>query len=219
VRFAHGTSRSIPAEWGVSETGAFSGSDQGRCFSPPESHSDESFKTGRLHPKNEAYGPCRDVFLTDIFIGATNTHRFSERTLPLMRIPFLRFLIGLTPVMLMALPVLAADPAKPVSPMSSLGGMLPMLLFMFVVIYFMMIRPEQKKQKARLAMISAMKKGDRVMMAGGMYGTVHNVKEKTVMVKIAENTVVEFEKSSVTMIPGSETASSDKTEAAEKDKK
>jgi len=136
-----------------------------------------------------------------------------------MRIPFLRFLIGLTPVMLAAMPVFAADPAKPASPMSGLGGMLPMLVFMFIVIWFMMIRPEQKKQKEKLKMLAAMKKGDRVMMAGGMYGTIHNVKEKTVMVKIAENTVVEFEKNAVTMVPGSETASSDKGDTAEKDKK
>jgi preprotein translocase subunit YajC len=134
-----------------------------------------------------------------------------------MRIPFLRFLIGLTPVMLLAMPAFAADAPK--SPMSGLGSMLPMLVFMFIVIWFMMIRPEQKKQKEKLKMLAAMKKGDRVMMAGGMFGTVHNVKEKTVMVKIAENTVVEFEKNAVTMIPGSETASSDKSEATEKDKK
>ena len=135
-----------------------------------------------------------------------------------MRIPFLRFLIGLTPVMLFAVPALA-DAPKPASPLSGLGGMLPMLLFMFVVIWFMMIRPEQKKQKEKLKMLAAMKKGDRVMMAGGMFGTVHNVKEKTVMVKIAENTVVEFEKNAATMIPGSETASAEKIETSEKDKK
>jgi preprotein translocase subunit YajC len=120
--------------------------------------------------------------------------------------------------MLMAMPVFAEAP-KPASGMAGLGGMLPMLLFMFVVIWFMMIRPEQKKQKERLKMIAAMKKGDRVLMAGGMHGTVHNVKDKTVMVKIADNTVVEFEKNSVTMIPGSEAATSDKSETAEKDKK
>jgi preprotein translocase subunit YajC len=136
-----------------------------------------------------------------------------------MRIPILKFLIGLTPVMLTAMPAFA-DATAQKSPLSSLGGMLPMLLFMFVVIYFMMIRPEQKKQKDRLKMIAAMKKGDRVVMAGGMYGTVHNIKEKIVMVKIAENTVVEFEKSSVTMIPGSDAASSvEKIETTEKDKK
>ena len=75
-----------------------------------------------------------------------------------------------------------------------------MMLIMFAVVYFLMIRPEQKKQKQRQAMLGAMKKGDRVLTSSGMLGTVGNVKDSTVMVKIAENTVVEFTKSAVTQI-------------------
>ena len=83
---------------------------------------------------------------------------------------------------------------------AGIGSMLPMMLIMFAVVYFLMIRPEQKKQKARQAMLSTMKKGDRVITSSGILGTVGNVKESTIMVKIAENTVVEFTKSAVTQI-------------------
>jgi preprotein translocase subunit YajC len=117
----------------------------------------------------------------------------------LMRIVFLRFLIGLTPVMLMATPIFADGP-KSASPMSGIGSLLPMLLFMFLIIYFMMIRPEQRKQKERQKLISAMKKGDKVLTSAGIYGTVGNVKETTVMVKIADDTVVEFAKSAIQTI-------------------
>lgn len=116
---------------------------------------------------------------------------------------FSRFLIGCTPLMLMALPLFAQD-KKPVSPMSGMGGLLPMLLFMFIIIYFLMIRPEQKKQKERQKLLGNLKKGDKVMTAAGMYGIVGNVKETTVMVKIADNTVVEFSKSAISAVINSE---------------
>jgi preprotein translocase subunit YajC len=90
--------------------------------------------------------------------------------------------------------------SKPASPSAGLGSLLPMMLVMFAVIYFLMIRPEQKKQKQRQAMLQAIKKGDRVITTAGILGTVGTVKENTVMVKIAENTVVEFTKSAVTSV-------------------
>ena len=86
------------------------------------------------------------------------------------------------------------------SPMGGLGSLLPMMLIMFAVVYFLMIRPEQKKQKERQAMLSAVKKGDRVLTTSGILGTVGTVKDSTMMVKIAENTVVEFTKSAVTSV-------------------
>ncbi len=88
----------------------------------------------------------------------------------------------------------------PPSPLSGLGSFLPMMLAMFAIVYFLMIRPEQKKQKQRQEMLQAIKKGDRVLTAAGIYGTVGSVKESSVMVKIAENTVVEFTKSAVTSV-------------------
>ena len=141
-----------------------------------------------------------------------------------MRTLIVRFLISLTPVMLFAQEVLAQADKKTQSPLGSLGGMLPMLLFMFLIIYFLMIRPEQRKQKERQKLLSALKKGDRVMTSAGMFGTVGNVKDNSVMVKIAENTVVEFSKNAVTAVlnnDGTEKAveKGEKTEKDDKEKK
>jgi preprotein translocase subunit YajC len=63
-----------------------------------------------------------------------------------------------------------------------------------------MIRPEQRKQKQRQKMISEMKKGDRVLTAGGIYGVIHNVKDDLVILKIAENTNIEVLKSAVSSV-------------------
>jgi preprotein translocase subunit YajC len=138
-----------------------------------------------------------------------------------MRTIFMRFLISLTPVMLFAQDILAQADKKAQSPLGSLGGMLPMLLFMFIIIYFLMIRPEQRKQKERQKLLSAIKKGDRVMTASGMFGTIGNVKDTTVMVKIAENTIVEFSKGSISTVlnnDGTEKAP-EKSEKDDKEKK
>ena len=107
----------------------------------------------------------------------------------------------LTTLLATAGSVFAQEASKPASgPGGSIGSMLPMMLIMIAVVYFLMIRPEQKKQKERQALLAGIKKGDRVLTSAGMLGTVGNVKETTVMVKIAENTVVEFSKSAITQI-------------------
>jgi preprotein translocase subunit YajC len=94
------------------------------------------------------------------------------------------------------------DAAKPAQqgPMAGMGSLLPMMLIMFAVVYFLMIRPEQKKQKMRQAMLQKIQKGDRVLTSAGILGTVGSVKDNTIMVKIAENTVVEFTKSAVSTV-------------------
>jgi preprotein translocase subunit YajC len=104
------------------------------------------------------------------------------------------------------------------APMSGLGSLLPMMLIMFAVVYFLMIRPEQKKQKQRQAMLQAIKKGDRVMTSAGILGTVGSIKDTSIMVKIAENTVVEFTKSAVTTVLNKD-GSEKQVEAETKEKK
>jgi preprotein translocase subunit YajC len=96
--------------------------------------------------------------------------------------------------------VYGQDKSAPASPLGSFSSMLPMMAIMFAVVYFLMIRPEQKKQKARQAMLAAVKKGDRVITAAGIIGKVGDVKDTTMMVKIADNTVVEFTKSAITSV-------------------
>ena len=67
---------------------------------------------------------------------------------------------------------------------SSLTGMLPLVL-MFVVLYFVMIRPQMKRQKEHRAMIDALAKGDEVVIAGGMLGKVARMSEQYLGVEIA----------------------------------
>ena len=76
---------------------------------------------------------------------------------------------------------------------------LPFIL-MFVMMYFLLIRPQRMRQKALAAQIDAMKKGDRVISAGGIHGVVANMKSDTVTVKVAENVKLEFQKSSITTV-------------------
>jgi preprotein translocase subunit YajC len=106
-------------------------------------------------------------------------------------------------------PITAFSQQAPAAPQSGGGGglmsMLPMMILMFAIIYFFMIRPEQKKQKERSELLKNIKKGDKVLTAGGIIGAVTNVKETTVVVRIADNTNVEFTKSAVTNVIKEET--------------
>ena len=79
----------------------------------------------------------------------------------------------------------------------SMGGMLLTFGLMFAVMYFLIIRPQQKRQKEHQKMLDAVKKGDRIITGGGLHGVVKEVREDTLLVKIAENTVVELTRSAV----------------------
>lgn len=67
----------------------------------------------------------------------------------------------------------------------------------FVIFYFMIIRPQQKRTKERQKMLNALEKGDKILTAGGIYGTVVGIEEKTVLVQIADNVKVKVERGSV----------------------
>lgn len=67
----------------------------------------------------------------------------------------------------------------------------------FVIFYFMIIRPQQKRQKERQKMLDALEKGDKILTAGGIYGTVVGIEEKTVLVQIADNVKVKVDRGSV----------------------
>lgn len=79
-------------------------------------------------------------------------------------------------------------------------GMFVPLIIMFVIFYFLLIRPNQKKEKERQKMINELTKGDKVITSGGIYGLVVGVKpeENKVVLKISDNTKVEFAKNAVT---------------------
>jgi len=76
---------------------------------------------------------------------------------------------------------------------SAFTSFLPLILI-FVIFYFLLIRPQQKKAKAHRQMLEAVKKGDKVVTSGGIYGLVEAVGPSTVVLKIAENVKVKFGK-------------------------
>jgi preprotein translocase subunit YajC len=78
-------------------------------------------------------------------------------------------------------------------------SLIPILLI-FVIFYFLLIRPQQKKQKQHQGMIAAIKKGDRIVTNGGIYGTVADVKEHIIVLRIAENVKIELVKSSIATV-------------------
>lgn len=75
----------------------------------------------------------------------------------------------------------------------------PMLLI-FGIFYFMLIRPQQRKERERREMIENVKTGERVVFCGGMMGTVTNVKDGTFTIKIAENVKVEVARAAVSQV-------------------
>ncbi len=77
--------------------------------------------------------------------------------------------------------------------------LLPLVL-MFVVLYFIMIRPQMKKQKEHKAMIDALAKGDEVVTAGGMFGRVTKVAESSVSLEIASGVEVQCQRSAVVQV-------------------
>jgi preprotein translocase subunit YajC len=92
----------------------------------------------------------------------------------------------------MSLVFVAAAAGEP----NPLISMVPVLL-MFVIFYFLLIRPQQKQQKEHREFLKALDKNQEVVLSGGIHGVVVQVKEDTVSVKIAENVRVEVEKASV----------------------
>ncbi len=81
----------------------------------------------------------------------------------------------------------------------------------FVIFYFLIIRPQNKKQKDAQKMIEAVKKGDKIITIGGVHGTVYAVKETTVIVKVDDETRIEFSKSAVaTVVTKSEEKTAEK---------
>lgn len=82
---------------------------------------------------------------------------------------------------------------------SSLLGMLPLVL-MFVVLYFVMIRPQMKRQKEHKAMIEALAKGDEVVTAGGMLGRVNKLGESYVALEVANGVELQVQRSAVVQV-------------------
>ena len=97
------------------------------------------------------------------------------------------------------------------------GGMLSILPFILImlILYFLMIRPQSKRQKEKRLMIEAIKKGDRIVTIGGVHGTVVGLKNqgKIVVIKVDKNTNLTIVKSSIAGLAESVTEEDTKIEA------
>jgi preprotein translocase subunit YajC len=92
-----------------------------------------------------------------------------------------------------------AQAAPAASPESSLISLLP-LVAMFVVLYFIMIRPQMKRQKEHKAMIDALAKGDEVVVAGGLIGRVAKLGESMLNVEVANGVELQVQRSAVVQV-------------------
>ena len=93
----------------------------------------------------------------------------------------------------------AAPAAGAESMFGSLGSMLPLVL-MFVVLYFVMIRPQMKRQKEARAMIEALAKGDEVATVGGVLGKITQMGDQYLTVEIAKGVEVQVQRSAVVQV-------------------
>ncbi len=91
-------------------------------------------------------------------------------------------------------------PAKPGAGGAGMQSLI-FLLLIIVVFYFFMIRPQMKKQKEATNFRNALKKGDKVVTTGGIYGKVTDVKDRTVTLEIADNVIIKVDKTAVTAEP------------------
>jgi preprotein translocase subunit YajC len=85
-------------------------------------------------------------------------------------------------------------------PQQSPLGMLIPFICIGIIFYFLIIRPQSRKQKEHTALLSSMKSGDKIVTSGGIHGLVLNIKEATVIVKIADNVKIEVDKSAVAVV-------------------
>jgi len=87
---------------------------------------------------------------------------------------------------------------------SIIGSPFVMLLLMFGVFYFLLLRPQQKRQQALREMVSQLKSGDKIITTGGIIATVTAVREKTLLVRSADKTILEITRASVAGMHGEE---------------
>ena len=85
-------------------------------------------------------------------------------------------------------------------PGGGIGSFFVPLIFIFVIMYFVMIRPQKKRQEQQQKLIGDLKTGDRVVTNAGIHGLISNVKETTVLVKVADNVKIEIDKSAITNV-------------------
>jgi len=98
-----------------------------------------------------------------------------------------------------------APPAQPQGGMLANGMIMPIALI--VMFYFLLIRPQQRQRKELEKRISALQKGDEVITTAGIHAIVHNVRDRTVVLKVAEGVMMEFDKPAVATVIKKEASS------------
>ncbi|OGX68666.1 MAG: preprotein translocase subunit YajC [Paenibacillus sp. RIFOXYA1_FULL_44_5] len=83
---------------------------------------------------------------------------------------------------------------------SGILGLVVPLVLMFAVFYFLLIRPQQKRQKTRNSMLGSMKKGDKVVTIGGLHGTIMEMMEDVVVLRVNDSTKMTFDRSAINSI-------------------
>ncbi|MDP4095192.1 preprotein translocase subunit YajC [Paenibacillus sp. P96] len=80
---------------------------------------------------------------------------------------------------------------------NSIWGMVLPFVLMFAIFYFLLIRPQQKKQKQRNSMLNALKKGDKVVTIGGLHGTIAEITDDIVVLRVNDVTKLTFDRSAI----------------------
>ncbi len=109
-----------------------------------------------------------------------------------------------------------ATDTKPAAPQDSLApclSSLPLLIGMFALMYLLVIRPQQKQEKARRALLAAIKKGDKVVTGGGIHGEVDSIDERSVTLRCAggEGVRIKFDRAAIARIVGADGEEAAKT--------
>ena len=95
---------------------------------------------------------------------------------------------------------LAGTQATDQNSSTSTKYMVGFLVVIFALFYFVMIRPQRKKQKQQQEMVASLQKGDRVITAGGIFGTIDSVREDSVVIKVESGTLLRVAKGSVMVL-------------------
>lgn len=88
--------------------------------------------------------------------------------------------------------------------LETLGPFVPLIL-LFVIFYFLLIRPQQKQQKARQEMLKNLKKGDRVVTIGGIHGVIKEIDDTVISLRVADNLNLKFARAAIDKVVAEET--------------
>ena len=92
------------------------------------------------------------------------------------------------------------------------------IIIVFVLFYFMLLRPQRKREKERMMMLQSLKRGDKVITIGGLHGTIVDLNEKRVTLKVNDHSRLVFERSAVNQVINKEEKKKEKEKEKEKKK-